>query len=213
MASHAIKEDGSLLSRIDRALFRLETLLAFLGGAVILAAILMSVVNILGRKFFNAPVIGYTAWMGQMTPVMAFLGIAYCQRLGGHIRMDIVIGQLRGRALWAAEVISVVIMLALSLALIFGSFDHALRALTFGDSTDEGNIPTWYVKMLVPVMLGVLSLRLILQLAGYGRALYTGEEEPPAVPLFEDPAAQAAHEAETVSGGADDLAPQGEGRA
>ena len=45
-----------------------------------------------------------------------------------------------------------------------------------------------------------LAVRLGLQLWAYGRAVRTGEDEPVAVPLIEDAASQAAHEAETVSG-------------
>ena len=53
-------------------------------------------------------------------------------------------------------------------------------------------------------MLTVFSLRLTLNLWGYIRALIVGGDKPVAVPLIEDAATQAAHEAETVSGGADD---------
>ena len=36
--------------------------------------------------------------------VFAFLGLAYCQREGGHIRMDIVVDASRGRAALARGV-------------------------------------------------------------------------------------------------------------
>ncbi|MHA3914779.1 TRAP transporter small permease [Halovulum sp. GXIMD14793] len=195
-----IRQDSSLLSRADRALDHVERLLTLLGGVSILVAMLISVANILGRKLFNLPVPGYVAIMQQLVPLMAFLGIAWCQRLGGHIRMDIVVGKLRGRFLWIAELLGVVLMLGLAFALIYGSFDHAYRALVQGDSTDDLQIPTWPVKMVVPVMLGFLSARLAVQVWGYGRAVAEGGEEPVAVPLIEDAATQASNEADTVSG-------------
>ena len=91
-------------------------------------------------------------------------------------------------------------MLILAVALVYGSWDHAIRAFTLGDTTDDLGIPTWPVKMVIPVMLSALILRFLLQLWGYGRASLTGENEPVAVPLIEDAATQARHEAETVSG-------------
>jgi hypothetical protein len=45
----------------------------------------------------------------------------------------------------------------------------------------------------------VLCVRLLLQLWGYARALRDGTEQPVAVPLIEDAATQAAHEAEHVA--------------
>ncbi len=195
-----IRADGSLLSRLDRALDHVERGLTLAGGLAILAAMLLSVVNILGRKLFNMPVPGYVAIMQQLVPVMAFLAISWCQRLGGHIRMDILVGRLRGRPLWIAEFFGILTMIVLAAALVYGSWDHAMRAFTLGDTTDDLSIPTWPVKIVVPVMLSILILRLFLQLWGYGRAALSGEAEPVAVPLIEDAATQAAHEAETVSG-------------
>jgi TRAP-type mannitol/chloroaromatic compound transport system permease small subunit len=204
MSAHSVKEDGSAVSIADRLLFKVETLLALMGGIVILGVMLMSVANILGRKLFDMPVPGYIDWMMQMVPAMAFLGIAYTQRLGGHIRMDILIGRLRGRALWIAEFLGVLVMLLLSLALVYGTWDHASRAIRLGDSTVDINLPTWPVKVLVSVMLGMFALRCVLQLWAYGIAIVTGAREPIAIPLIEDAATQAMNEAESVSGLADD---------
>lgn len=195
-----IRTDGSLLSRLDVGLGHVERGLTLLGGTAILAAMLISVANILGRKLLNMPVPGYVAIMQQLVPIMAFFGIAYCQRLGGHIRMDILVGRLRGRRLWIAEFFGILTMLILAVALVYGSWDHAMRAYTLGDTTDDLGIPTWPVKMVIPVMLSFLILRFVLQLWGYGRAAVTGDPDPVAVPLIEDAATVARHEAETVSG-------------
>ncbi|RMH47178.1 MAG: TRAP transporter small permease [Alphaproteobacteria bacterium] len=200
MSSHNVRADGSALSRADRALHRIEAFLTTIGGLAVLLAMLISVANILGRKLFNMPVPGYVAIMQQLVPLMAFLGIAFCQRLGGHIRMDIIVQRLHGRPLWLFELVGILLMAVLTVALIYGSWDHAERALRLGDTTDDLQIPTWPVKMVVPVMLTTLLARLALQTWGYLAALVSGASEPVAVPLPEDPAQQALHEAETVSG-------------
>ncbi|WP_075997744.1 TRAP transporter small permease subunit [Salaquimonas pukyongi] len=204
MSAHSVHSDDSAVSRADRWLFRIEGWMALAGGVAILGAMILSVVNILGRKFLNWPVPGYVAIMSQIMPVMAFMGIAYCQRLGSHIRMDIVVGTLKGRVLWIAELAGIALMAVLTIALVYGSFDHAIRAFTLGDTTDDMNIPTWPVKMLVPVMFCFLLARFALQSWAYWLAIRSGEDEPVAVPLIEDAATQAMNEAETVSGQADD---------
>lgn len=205
MSAHSVREDGSAVSTVDRLLFKVESLFNLMGGLVILGVMLMSVANILGRKLFDMPVPGYIDWMMQMVPAMAFLGIAYTQRLGGHIRMDILVGRLRGRALWIAEFAGVLLMLLLSLALVYGTWDHASRAIMLGDSTVDINLPTWPAKLLVTIMLGTFALRCMLQLWAYALAIRSGALDPVAVPLIEDAATQAMNEAETVSGLVDDM--------
>lgn len=198
-SSHILADD-SWLSRCDRYFFRLECLLNLLGGMVIFLMVLLAVANIVGRKLFATPVIGYIDWTEQSMAFLAFLGIAYCQRLGGHIRMDILLGSLRGRVLWFVELVSTVLMLAITLLLVVGSFEHFLRAWTYGDSSFDIDLPTWPSKLLVPVMLSLLSLRLLLNIWGYCRALIQGGERSVAVPLVQDAAEQALDHARRISG-------------
>ena len=201
--SGIVRTDESALSRADLLLFRVERTINLTAGVVVLMLMLLAVVQILGRKLFNAPVPGFIDWVEQFMAVFAFLRLAYCQRLAGHIRMDIAIGRLRGRALWLAEFVSVVLMLLTTTALIYGSWLHFRRALDIGDSSIDIALPTWPAKLMVPVALTLLWLRLALQLWGYARALRRGDAFPVAVPLIEDAATIAQREADTVGGAAD----------
>ncbi len=199
-SSSTVLEDESLLSRLDRTYFKLESMLNLIGGLVIFLIVLLAVANILGRKLFDLPVSGYIDWTEQAMAFFAFFGIAYCQRLGGHIRMDILVGSLRGRALWFFELISTILMLSIVVVLVYGSYFHFLRAWTNGDSSFDIDLPTWPAKLVVPVMLTLLALRLLLNVWGYTLALIHGGDKPVAVPLIEDAATQALHEAQSVSG-------------
>jgi C4-dicarboxylate transporter, DctQ subunit len=204
-SSSTVREDGSLLSRSDRLFFKLESFFNLIGGMVIFAIVLLAVVNILGRKFFDLPVDGYIDWTEQSMAFFAFLGIAYCQRQGGHIRMDIFVGALRGRILWTFEFISTFIMFVMTLLLTYGAYSHFLRAWTNGDSSFDIELPTWPAKLIVPFALSLLSLRLALQLWAYARAIVENNDNPVGVPLIEDVATQAAKEAASVSGAQDDI--------
>jgi len=206
MASSAtVLEDGSLLSRLDGQLVRLEQLLALVSGLAVFSLMVLAVVSVGGRNAMNAPLPGYVDWIEQVMPLIAFMGISYVQRDGGHIRMDILIGSLRGRAMWLFELISVLLILLLMMALVYGSWSHFDRSFDFAaplwsrDSSIDISLPIWPAKLLVPVAFSVLCLRLVLQAWGYGRALVLGLEHPVAVPLIQSAAAQAAAEAEQLS--------------
>ena len=204
--SSSVLEDGSLLSRLDRVLLQVETVLALVSGLAVFSLMVLAVISVGGRNLFNAPLPGYVDWIEQVMPLIAFMGVAYVQRNGGHIRMDIVIGQLKGRVLWMAELISVLMILVLLAALVWGSWAHFQRSFDFGaplwsrDSSIDIGIPLWPAKLLVPVAFSVLCLRLLLQIWAYGRALVLGLERPVAVPMIQDAAAQAAAEAEQLDG-------------
>lgn len=204
--SSAVLEDGSGLSRLDQSLHRIEKFLALISGLAVFSLMVLAVISVGGRNTMNMPLPGYVDWIEQIMPLIAFLGIAYTQRDGGHIRMDILVGRLKGRALWGAELLTALITLCLMIFMVWGSWEHFLRSFDFGsplwsrDSSIDIGIPIWPAKLLAPIAFSVLCLRLCLQIWGYARAFTLGLVEPVAVPLVMSAAAQAAEEAQHVSG-------------
>ncbi len=198
-AGHSVHTDDSTLSRLDQRLFKLESGLNLVAGIVILMLMMLAVIQIFGRKIFNIPVPGFIDWVEQAMAVFAFLGISYCQRIGGHIRMDILVGRFRGRMLWLSEFVSTIVMMLLSTALTYGSWLHFRRAWDLGDSSIDIALPIWPAKLMVPVALALLTLRFILQAWGYLRAIKNNDIHPVAVPMIEDAATIAANEAMSVT--------------
>jgi TRAP-type C4-dicarboxylate transport system permease small subunit len=205
MASSArILSDHSRLSRIDAAFLRLEVFLGILSGLAVFSLMLIAVISVGGRNFMNQPLPGYVDWIEQLMPLIAFLGVSYVQREGGHIRMDILISRLKGRILWSAELVTVLLMLVLMILLVWGSWAHFQRSfdvtmpLWSRDSSMDIALPIWPAKLLAPIAFAVLCMRLCLQAYGYGRAIIRNDDAPVAVPLPLDAAAQAAGEAESL---------------
>lgn len=202
----AVLSDDSLLSRLDRSLDRVERFLALIAGLAVFALMLLAVVSVTGRNGFNEPLRGYVDWIEALMPLIAFLGVSYMQRTGGHIRMDIFVARLSGRGLWFFELVTTVLMLALIVLLVWGSWAHFLRSFDMGaplwsrDSSIDIGLPIWPAKLIVPVALSVLVLRGLIQLVGFSRAFWLGLERPVAVPLILSVAEQAAAEAEHIEG-------------
>ena len=197
-----VLSDDSRLSKIDRQFHKLEVFLALLSGLAVFALMLLAVVSVSGRNFFNAPLPGYVDWIEQAMPLIAFMGISYVMREGGHIRMDILVGALKGRALYIVEFITTLAVLILMALLVWGTWAHFDRSFDFAaplwsrDSSMDIALPIWPAKLLAPVAFSVLCARLCLQLWAYGRAIRTGRAI--AVPLVADAATQAAMEADQL---------------
>ena len=204
--SSTVLSDDSTLSFLDRKLYRLERFFALIAGIFAFGLMVLAVVSVTGRNGFNEPLPGYVDWIETFMPLIAILGVSYVQRDGGHIRMDIVVGQLKGRVLWAVEFITTIGILILILALVWGSWAHfdrsfdMTRPMWSRDSTIAIGLPLWPAKLVVPVAFAVMSVRLVLQIWGYGRAFIRGDETPAAVPLVQSVAEQAAAEAEHIQG-------------
>ncbi len=202
----AVLTDDSLLSRLDQSLYRVERVFGLISGLAVFGLMLLAVYSVGGRNIFNSPVRGYVDLIEAAMPLIAIMGVSYTQRDGGHIRMDILVGRLRGRTLWIAEFATTAFILLLVLLLIWGSWAHFLRSFDFAsplwsrDSSIDIKLPIWPAKLLVPVAFSVLALRLVLQLWAYGRAIATRSNEPVGVPLIEDAATIAAREAAAVTG-------------
>ena len=76
----------------------------------------------------------------------------------------------------------IVVAFIIVTVLIYASFTNFLRAYSIGDSTMDIRLPTWPAKMMVPLALSVLWLRLVLQACGYMRMIAHPDAEPVAVP-------------------------------
>ena len=200
----AIIEDASLLSRIDVLLLKVERFCALISGLTIFSLMFLAVYSVSGRKFFNAPLAGYVDYIEAALPVIAIMGVSYVQRDGSHIRMDIFVSLLKGRALWLFELISILLILLLILYLTWGAWLHfdrsfdCSRPLCSRDSSIDIGLPTWPSKLVVPFAFTVLSFRLILQAVGYSRALIFDLKKPPAVPLPISSSEQAKIETEAI---------------
>lgn len=182
------------LAAIDELYFKLERLLNFMSALVILGLMFVGTYQVFGRKLLNVPVPGYVDIVEVSMTIFAFLGIAYCQKLGGHIRMEIIIGRFTGRTLFIVELLGTLVVMGLMCILIVYTWQHFMRAWSIGDSTMDIEIVLWPSKLLVPFAFTVLTGRLALQALGFIRLIKSPDAELIAVPHIETVDEQAQHE-------------------
>jgi TRAP-type C4-dicarboxylate transport system permease small subunit len=190
----------SVLTRADRWLGRVEDILDLVAAFFIIFLMMFAVTQVISRKLFNYPLWGYVDIVEIVMVTFAFLGISYCQRLGGHIRMELLVRRLQGRALWIFEIVGTTVALAIILVLLYYGFTHFLRAFQLGDSTIDREIILWPAKLVIPVAFAVLSARLLLQFLAYTRLALHPHAEPVAIPVIEKFEEMAKHEIEGAMG-------------
>ena len=192
----------SALKVADRWLSRVEDILDLVAAFFIVFLMMFAVTQVISRKLFNYPLWGYVDIVEIVMVTFAFLGVSYCQRLGVHVRMELLVRQLRGRALWIFEIVGIIVALGIILVLLWYGFTHFLRAFQLGDSTIDREIILWPAKLVIPIAFSVLSARLLIQLLAYTRLALHPEAEPIAIPVIEKFEEIAQHEIEGAIGDA-----------
>jgi len=188
-------EGGGLLGICDRAYARIENALNLVAAFFIFFLMMMGVTEVIARRLLGIPIPGHIDIVEIIMVTFAMLGIAYCQREGGHVRMEILVAALRGRAMWLLELFGVIVALVLVTYLIQGSWLHFMRAWSIGDSTLDIEIPTWPSKLLACIALSALWLRLLIQVWAYLRLVIYPDAPPLAVPMTKGVYDQAKEEA------------------
>ncbi len=191
---------GPLLRQLDALTTPVENAFNLTAGVLIFALMGLGVVQIVLRTVFSAPLLGYIDIVELSMVGFAVLAIAFVQRVGGHVRMELLIQKLRGRALWFFEMIGSGLAIFVVGILIPSSYDHFQRAFDFGDSTIDLELATWPAKLVVPVALTLLLVRLCIQFLGYLRLLINPALPQLAIPALKRPEEVAAEEIRLAGG-------------
>ncbi len=210
--AHRTDANATLLGRMHRAFIPVEDFANSLAAFAIMLLMVLGVLQIVLRTVFNNPISGYIDLVELSMASMAFLGASYCQRLGSHVRMELLIGRLKGRSLWAFEALGAALAMFIIGVLIYYSYGHFLRSYTLGDTTMDAEFPVWPSKLLVPVAFSIWFIRLGLQLVGSLRMLINPDATPVAVVVAKDVAEQAQDEIDEIMGDGANLSDP-EGRA
>lgn len=193
-------DDRGLIAASDRMLSPVEDAANLVAAFAILLLMCLGVAQIVMRTVFNAPIEGYIDLVELSMASMAFLGAAYCQRIGAHIRMELLVGRLHGRALWIIEAFGTVIALIIIGTLVWYAWAHFMRAFTLGDTTIDAEFPVWPSKLLVPVAFALWFARLAVQLLGSIRLIVDPSRAPVGVVTVKDVHDQAQDEIHEVMG-------------
>lgn len=192
---------NSFIGMLDRFARYIEDFANFMASIAIFALMCLGTANIILRSpLFNKPIAGYIDLVELSMAGMAFLGAAYCQRLGAHIRMEILVAHLRGRWLWGFEIFGTLVALIIIGVLTWYGWGHFDRSYSLGDTTIDAEYPVWPSKLLVPIAFALWFVRLFIQLVGSIRMFANPSLTPRGVAVIQDVATVAKEEIKETFG-------------
>jgi TRAP-type C4-dicarboxylate transport system permease small subunit len=170
-------------ARLDRGYHMIERSMNYVAAAFLFSLMLLACAEVFMRKVFNSPIHGQADLVEIMIPTMGFFGLAYCQRLAGHVRMELLIHKLKGRSLWIAEFTSNFATMLIVAIMIWGTWQNFLNAYLIGDSSMDAEIPVWPPKLIIVIGFCLLFIRCSIAFAGYCRLIKYPDAEPIGVPI------------------------------
>jgi C4-dicarboxylate transporter DctQ subunit len=142
----------------------IETGLNVVGVVFILILMLFTAGEVISRYLFNTPIPGHVEDVELIMAAIVFLGIGYTQRVGAHIRMDMVIARIKGRFYNITEALSLLFgLIGYGIIFVF-SLKFTIDAYQLGDVTEYLYTPTWPSKLCVPIGCFFLCTRFIIQI-------------------------------------------------
>ena len=115
--------------------------LAYAAGAALLWLMLLTVVAVVMRYVFNAPILGAQDISELSLAVVVFLGIPYCGWTGGHVAVDLISTVVGESRLRYTDTLMRLAGAALFAFVAWQAMRQGLDALEYGDATNLVEVP------------------------------------------------------------------------
>ena len=149
---------------MEKLISRAESWLNIIGVMLIVVIMLLTVVDVVGRYFFNSPLYGAIDISEIAMAGIVYLGLAYTLKNGTHVRVELFVNMLKGRIFHLTEVSTLLLSLFLFAITFFSSLQFTIKSWEVGDCTPQLWWPTWPAKLSLTLGAFFICLRLIIQI-------------------------------------------------
>lgn len=154
-----------LFSVIEAAATRISRVMALVAAVSLCTMMLLTVVDVAGRFFFNIPLNGAWEMIGLSLVCAGTWALANCQKENGHVNVTVLLHRFSPRI--EAAVLGIGYLLGLvALSIIsWGAFTRAHRYyLEEGHYTDMLHIPYSPFLLIMAIGIGMFALLLLVDL-------------------------------------------------
>jgi TRAP-type mannitol/chloroaromatic compound transport system permease small subunit len=162
------KTDFPFLPRIKgwRSVHWIIVMLGRVSALLILFIMMITVVDVVLRYIFKAPLKGAYEFSEIFFLSSVFLGTAYTQLFRGHVNVDILITRLSSKTNLILEICMLLIALPILGLLTWQGAEAFLKSFSTGEyKWGLIKMPLWPARLMIPVGVCVLCLTLIGELS------------------------------------------------
>ena len=152
--------DAALVPRtpFGRALLVTARWLAFAGGSIFVALVLMSIVSIVGRKVVAWPVPGDVELLQMCAAFASSSFFAYCHLIGGDVKVDFFTHNLRPSIVNRLDAFGSLLVGLFGALIAWRTAAGALALKEVGETSAVLALPVWVAQMLMVPGFVVLAL-------------------------------------------------------
>ena len=162
---------GSAGRRIGARLEQLARLVAIAGGALLAGVVLMTVISVLGRYLFNAPIPGDYELTELACGIAVFAFFPYCHARNGNIVVEFFTGGLPARHRTALDTLHNVVFTLVVGLITWRLFVGGMHKLEDGETTLFLGIPIHWAYFSALPGAGLLSAVCVLVVCRHVHAL------------------------------------------
>lgn len=138
-----------LLTKTERLVDSASLFAANLAALVLLILVVLTCIDVIGRYFFNNPLVGAVELVQICMGMIVFFSFPIMFLRNDHVVVDLIPIFGRGRIGWAVAILFLLITVFVAITLGDRVYDYALRALEDGDITEYLRIPRYPVVGLI----------------------------------------------------------------
>jgi TRAP-type C4-dicarboxylate transport system permease small subunit len=144
--------------RVGRVLYRAATGVAVLGGLVLFALTLLSVISIVGRVAFSAPIPGDFELVELGMAVAIFSFLPYCQIVGGNVIVDLFTSRASPRTRALLDGLGNILYTAIAALLTWRVALGGVEIRSYHETTMVLQVPVWWGYVPAVIFLALLTV-------------------------------------------------------
>ena len=157
--------------RVGAHVERLAAMVAIAGGLLMFGVVLMTVISVLGRYLFNAPIPGDYELTELACGIAVFAFLPYCHARSGHIVVEFFTGRLRARHKTALATVHNIAFTLVAGVITWRLFVGGMHKLQDGETTLFLGIPLHWGYFPALLGAGLLTAICVLVVCRQVRAL------------------------------------------
>lgn len=128
------------MTTIEKLTEKLEFIsnkLAYLGSAALLAIMLLTTSDVIGRYFFNHPVLGALEITEFLVLILIFSFLAHSQAQKSHVSVDLLFQHFPRTMRIIIDIINHLLCLGFMALIVWMGFERAMEIKEFGEATNN----------------------------------------------------------------------------
>lgn len=144
----------------------ISRVMAYFSAGFLAVMMLMTVLDIFTRYFFNHPIPGAAEAAEYMMVCLVFFGLAWCGEQGRHIKVELIVSRLRPRVQTVFDIITHTLGLVVCIALSWQTFLESFVQRRSGFTSSILKVPAYPFYWIEALGYAVLALFILTVLAG-----------------------------------------------